>query len=396
MSFTGTDARHMARALELARQGLFTTDPNPRVGCVIVKDGQVVGEGFHARAGEPHAEIHALRAAGDAARGAAVYLTFEPCCHHGKTPPCTDALIAAGVGRVIAAMTDPNPRVAGQGFAALNAAGIETASGLMQLEAEALNPGFIQRMQTGRPYVRLKLAASLDGRTAVASGESKWITGEAARADVQRLRARSSAILTGIGTVLADDPSLNVRAFDIGRQPLRVVLDSRLRMPVQAKMLPLPGSTLVVTAVNDATRAEALCAAGAEVLRLDDSRDGGGTTPGMGEVERRMEQAPRATPGAVAERNGGVDLAALMSALAQREMNEVLVEAGVTLSGALLEAGLVDELVLYYAPLLLGDKGRGMFRLDGIARMADRVSLEIKDIRAVGQDWRVIARPTKS
>lgn len=364
MSFTETDARHMARALELARQGLFTTDPNPRVGCVIVKDGQAVGEGFHARAGEPHAEIHALRAAGEQAHGATVYLTLEPCCHHGKTPPCSEALIAAGVGCVIAAMTDPNPRVAGQGFAALNAAGIETASGLMQAEAEAINPGYIQRMQTGRPYVRLKLAASLDGRTAVASGESKWITGEAARTDVQRLRARSSAILTGIGTVLADDPSLNVRALDIGRQPLRVVLDSQLRMPPQAKMLLLPGSTLIVTAANDAVRAEKLLATGAEVLQL-----------GM---------------------DGRVDLNALLAALVSREVNEVLVEAGATLSGAFLEAGLVDELVLYYAPVLLGDKGRGMFRLDGIAKMADRVSLEIKDIRTVGRDWRVIAKPVKS
>jgi len=364
MSFTDIDARHMARALGLARHGLYTTDPNPRVGGVIVKDGNVVGGGFHARAGEPHAEIHALRAAGEQARGATVYLTLEPCCHHGKTPPCSDALIAAGVGRVIAAMQDPNPRVAGKGFAALNAAGIETASGLMQIEAEALNPGFIRRMKTGRPYVRVKLAASLDGRTAVANGESKWITGEAARADVQRLRARSSAILTGIGTVLADDPSLNVRAFDIGRQPLRVVLDSTLRIPTQAKMLSLPGSTLVVTAANDAARAGALRAGGAEVLQLS--------------------------------KDGHVDLNALFGALAQREMNEVLVEAGSTLSGALLEAGLVDEMVLYYAPVLLGDRGRGMFHLDSIANMADRAMLEIKDVRAIGQDWRVIARPVKS
>jgi len=360
VSFTDTDARHMARALGLARRGLYTTDPNPRVGCVIVQDDAVVGEGFHARAGEPHAEIHALRAASDRARGATVYLTFEPCCHHGKTPPCSDALIAAKVGRVIAAMQDPNPRVAGKGFAALNAAGIETASGLMQAEAEALNPGFIQRMKTGRPYVRLKLAASLDGRTAVANGESKWITGEAARADVQRLRARSSAILTGIGTVLADDPSLNVRAFDIGRQPLRVVLDSQLRTPPSAKMLTLPGSTLIVTAANDAARAEAVRKAGAEV--------------------------------AVLEKDGTVDLYALLAALAAREANEVLVEAGSTLSGALLEAGLVDELVLYYAPVLLGDRGRGMFHLDSIVNMSDRKLLEIKDVRTVGQDWRVIAK----
>ena len=264
MIFTDTDARHMARALELARRGLYTTDPNPRVGCVIAKDGKIVGEGFHARAGEPHAEINALRAAGAAARGATVYLTLEPCCHHGKTPPCTEALIAAGVARVVAAMQDPNPRVAGQGFAELKQAGIGNASGLMQSEAEVLNPGFISRMQRGRPFVRVKLAASLDGRTALANGESKWITGEPARADVQHWRARSSAILTGIGTVLADDPSLNVRAFDVGRQPLRVVLDSQLQMSPKAKMLALPGATLVVTASNDAARAEALRQAGAD------------------------------------------------------------------------------------------------------------------------------------
>jgi len=363
VNFTDTDARHMARALELARRGLYTTDPNPRVGCVIVNDGRVVGEGFHARAGDAHAEVLALRAAGDRARGATVYLTLEPCCHHGKTPPCSDALIAAGVGRVIAAMPDPNPRVAGKGFAALHAGGIGTVSGLMQAEAEALNPGFILRMQTGRPYVRVKLAASLDGRTAAANGESKWITGEPARADVQHWRARSSAVVTGIGTLLADDPSLNVRAFDIGRQPLRVVLDSRLRTPPSAKMLTLPGSTLIVTAVHDAVRTEALRQAGAEVRQM--------------------------------EKNGKVDLEALLAALAAREANEVLVEAGATLAGAFLAASRVDELVLYYAPALLGDKGRGMFRLDGIAGMADRTPLEISDVRAIGRDWRVLARPVK-
>jgi diaminohydroxyphosphoribosylaminopyrimidine deaminase/5-amino-6-(5-phosphoribosylamino)uracil reductase len=377
MSFTDTDARHMARALELARRGLYTTDPNPRVGCVLVRNGKVVGEGFHERAGGPHAEITALRAAGDAARGATVYLTLEPCCHHGKTPPCTDAIIGAGVARVIAAMPDPDPRVAGRGFAGLKQAGIGAAYGLMQSEAEAVNPGFIQRMRHGRPYVRIKLAASLDGRTALASGESQWITGEPARADVQHWRARSSAILTGIGTVLADDPSLNVRLVGIGgaregtgvaggrmpgatRQPLRVVLDSKLRMSPTARMLTLPGTTLIVTAANDPARAGKLRAAGAEVLRL--------------------------------EKNGGVDLAALLSALAQREVNEVLVEAGTTLSGALLGAGMVDEVVLYYAPVLLGDAGRGMFHLEGIAKMADGMRLDIKDIRAIGRDWRIIAK----
>ncbi|HLD14680.1 MAG TPA: bifunctional diaminohydroxyphosphoribosylaminopyrimidine deaminase/5-amino-6-(5-phosphoribosylamino)uracil reductase RibD, partial [Burkholderiales bacterium] len=358
MSFTTTDARYMARALALARRGLYTTDPNPRVGCVVVRDEKVVGEGFHERAGQPHAEVIALRAAGDRARGATVYLTLEPCCHHGKTPPCTDALIGAGVARVVAAMSDPNPRVAGKGFAALTQAQITSESGLMQPDSEALNPGFLRRMQQGRPFVRVKLAASLDGRTALANGESKWITGEPARADVQHWRARSSAMLTGIGTVLADDPSLNVRAFEIGRQPLRVVLDSQLRMSPKAKMLALPGTTLVVTASNDAARAAALRQAGAEVQVLADK--------------------------------GRVDLAALMRMLAAREANEILVEAGATLSGALLEAGLVDELVLYQAPCLLGDAGRGLFRLANLTQMAARPALEIKDMRAIGQDWRLV------
>ncbi|MBI3571034.1 MAG: bifunctional diaminohydroxyphosphoribosylaminopyrimidine deaminase/5-amino-6-(5-phosphoribosylamino)uracil reductase RibD [Gammaproteobacteria bacterium] len=350
----------MARALALARHGLYTTDPNPRVGCVVVRDEKVVGEGFHERAGQPHAEAMAVRAAGDRARGATVYLTLEPCCHHGKTPPCTDALIAVGVARVVAAMQDPNPRVAGQGFTALTQARIKAESGLMQPDAEALNPGFIRRMKQGRPFVRVKLAASLDGRTALANGESKWITGAPARADVQHWRARSSAILTGIGTVLADDPSLNVRAFEIGRQPLRVVLDSQLRMLPKAKMLTSPGTTLVVTASHDAARAAALRKAGAEVQVLEDK--------------------------------GRVDLAALMKMLAAREVNEVLVEAGATLSGALLEAGLVDELVLYQAPCLLGDAGHGLFRLANLTQMVGRPALEIKDMRAIGQDWRLIAR----
>jgi diaminohydroxyphosphoribosylaminopyrimidine deaminase/5-amino-6-(5-phosphoribosylamino)uracil reductase len=354
------DRRHMAEALRLARRGLYTTDPNPRVGCVIVRDGEVVGRGWHERAGGPHAEIHALCAAGERARQATVYLSFEPCCHHGKTPPCTEALITAGVARVVAAMPDPNPRVAGQGFAALARHGIAVESGLMQAEAEQLNPGFIRRMVGGRPLIRLKLGASLDGRTAAPDGSSQWITSEAARADVQHWRARSSAVLTGIGTVLADDPSLNVRASDIGRQPLRVALDSRLRMPPTAKLLSLPGSTLVVTAESDAARAETLRRAGAEVLVL--------------------------------ERNGRVDLAALMPALAARELNEVLVEAGPTLSGALLEAGVVDELLLYLAPSLLGDGARGMFRLPRLTQLAERIPLEIRDVRAVGRDWRIIAR----
>ncbi len=356
------DHGFMARALRLARRGLYTTDPNPRVGCVIVRDGAVVGEGWHRRAGEPHAEIHALREAGEAARGATAYVTLEPCCHHGRTPPCSQALIEAGVARVVAAMEDPNPRVAGQGLRALRDAGIEAESGLLAEQAEALNPGFVQRMRHGRPWVRLKLAMSLDGRTAMASGESRWITGEAARADVHRLRARSSAVLTGIGTVLADDPSLNAR-LDQGievHQPLRVVLDAHLAMPPEARMLSLPGKTLVLTYSRDEAQREALEAAGAEVCVL----------PGVGDR---------------------LDLDAVLAELGRREVNELMVEAGAVLAGGFLQAGRVDELVFYLAPHLMGDGARGLFHLPGLERMEERIALDIRDIRAVGHDWRITA-----
>ena len=359
------DAQFMAQALQLARRGLFTTDPNPRVGCVIVKDGLVVGTGWHERAGEAHAEVHALKAAGERARGATAYVTLEPCCHQGRTPPCTRALIEAGIVRVVAAMTDPNPQVAGKGMEALRQARIDVETGLMQAQAEALNPGFISRMRRGRPYVLAKLAASLDGRTALAQGESRWITGAAARADVQALRARSSAIVTGIGSVLIDDPSLNVREFDIGRQPLRVVVDSTLRMPVTAKMLNLPGATLVVTARQHAEAADHLLAAGAEVLYL---------------------------PAA----DGRVDLLGLMGHLAARAVNELMVEAGARLCGALLEAGLIDEIVIYYAPHILGSTAHAMFAITGLDNMQQRHALKIQDVRAIGDDWRVTARVISS
>lgn len=365
---TENDIRHMARALQLARRGLYTTDPNPRVGCVMVRDGEVVGEGFHARAGEPHAEILALRQAGEAARGATVYVTLEPCAHFGRTPPCADALIAAGVGRVVAAMVDPNPRVAGQGLARLAQAGIETASGVLEAEARALNPGFISRMERGRPYVRVKLAMSLDGRTAMANGESRWITGEAARRDVQRLRARAGAILTGMGTVRADDPGLDVRltADELGiegpvRQPLRVVLDTRLACTPGAKLFTLGGPVLVLTAVEDSARHGALQARGAEVQ-------------------------------AVASDAQGLDLHAVMALLARREVNELHVEAGPILCGALMRAGLVDELVIYLGPHLMGNDARGLMNL-GLEHMDERVPLRIEDIHAVGGDWRIVARP---
>ena len=360
MTFSADDHGFMARALELAARGLYTTDPNPRVGSVIVRDGVVVGEGWHVSAGEPHAEIHALRAAGERASGATVYVTLEPCCHHGRTPPCTDALIAAGVARVIAAMPDPNPRVAGGGLRILAAQGITVGEGLLAAQAAALNPGFIKRMQTGRPYVRCKLAMSLDGRTAMASGQSRWITSEPARLDVQRLRARSSAVMTGVGTVLADDPSLTVRLDDVARQPLRVVIDTHLSMPSGSRMLGLPGRTVVLTSTRDEDLTEALRAAGADVMALNE--------------------------------DGAVDLVAVMDYLGQQAINEVLVETGATLSGALLQAGLVDELVIYMAPKLMGDGARGLFRLPGLERMDQAIGLEIQDLRAVGADWRITAK----
>ncbi|BCX81810.1 diaminohydroxyphosphoribosylaminopyrimidine deaminase/5-amino-6-(5-phosphoribosylamino)uracil reductase [Methylomarinovum caldicuralii] len=358
-----SDHLWMARALRLAEKGRYTTDPNPRVGCVLVKDGRVVGEGWHRRAGGPHAEIEALKMAGEAARGADCYVTLEPCCHHGRTPPCTEALIKAGISRVVAAMADPNPRVAGGGLKRLQADGIEAVCGVLETEAEALNRGFVSRHRRGRPWVTAKLAASLDGRTALASGESKWITSPQARADVHRLRAGSSAVLTGIGTVLADNPRLDARLGDTDVvQPLRVVVDSRLRMPPTARMLDLPGRTLIACCHPDPARRAALEAAGAEIW-----------------------VAPI--------REGRVDLAALLEELARREVNEVLVEAGSTLNGALAAAGLVDEWVIYLAPCLLGDEGRGLFHLPGIGKMADRIGLRFVETRRIGPDLRIKVQP---
>lgn len=363
--WTAADHGYMARALRLARRGRYSTHPNPRVGCVLVRDGRIVGEGWHRRAGEPHAEIEALAAAGESARGATCYVSLEPCSHHGRTPPCVEALMAAGVARVVAAMGDPNPRVDGSGAQRLREGGIPVSLGLLGGEAEDLNRGFIQRMRRGRPWVRVKLAMSLDGRTAMASGESQWITGAEARADVQRLRAEAGAVLTGVGTVLADDPSLNIRdpALDMaGRLPLRVVLDSSLRMPPAARLLHCPGPVLVIAAESPAgERRRALEAAGAEVVLC----------PGQG---------------------GRVDLDAAMAVLAGREINEVLVEAGATLAGALLRAALMDELVLYAAPRLLGDRARGLVSLPGLEHLANAPMLRITDVRTVGADLRLIAR----
>lgn len=357
--FKPDDHRHMARALELAALGLYTTTPNPRVGCVIVRDGVVVGEGWHAKAGELHAEPVALQTAGDRAAGATVYVTLEPCAHYGRTPPCVAALIAAKPARVVAAMQDPNPQTAGQGFAKLRAAGIKVDVGLMEAEAHALNIGFVSRMTRGTPWVRMKVAASLDGRTALAHGESQWITGAEARRDGHAWRARACAVLTGVGTVKGDDPLLTVRDVATTRQPLRVVVDSRLQTPLTARVLG-PG-TLIAAAGVDAPRSVALRAHGAEVVVLPNHE-------------------------------GKVELPALLQELARRGCNEVHVEAGHKLNGSLLDEGLVDELLIYMAPCILGDTAQGMFHLPPLASLNDRRNVRITDITRVGDDVRILAR----
>ncbi|MGY6563841.1 MAG: bifunctional diaminohydroxyphosphoribosylaminopyrimidine deaminase/5-amino-6-(5-phosphoribosylamino)uracil reductase RibD [Halomonadaceae bacterium] len=371
-----TDAAWMARALQLARRGRYTTHPNPRVGCVLVKNRKVVGEGWHVRAGEPHAEVHALNMAQAASRGATAYVTLEPCSHHGRTGPCAVALTEAGVKRVVVAMQDPNPEVAGRGIAMLREAGIEVTVGLLEAEAQALNPGFISRMTRRRPFVRLKMAMSLDGRTAMQSGESQWITGPHARAEVQRLRASASAIMTGVDSIIFDNSRLTVRAAQLGlddaeviaeRQPLRVVVDTQLRLPQAAACLREPGRTLVATVSGyDPERRSRLEAAGAEVLVLPTGDD------------------------------GRVDLTALLRYLSEQELvNELLLETGATLAGAMLDAGLVDEMQLFVAPTLLGGEARPLFALPGLTRMAQQRPLEILDMRAVGRDWRITARPER-
>jgi diaminohydroxyphosphoribosylaminopyrimidine deaminase / 5-amino-6-(5-phosphoribosylamino)uracil reductase len=364
------DHRFMARALKLARHGLYSTHPNPRVGCVIAQGEQVLGEGWHVRAGEPHAEVHALRQAGEAARGATAYVTLEPCSHHGRTPPCADALLAAGVSRVVAAMQDPNPQVAGQGLARLAAAGVVVRSGVLEGEARALNPGFIKRMEGGLPFVRVKLAMSLDGRTAMASGESQWITGPQARKAVQRLRARSSVVLSGADTLLADGARLTVRpeelglgeaeaALAAGRQPLRVLVDGRLRVPLDAPFFKAGPSLVACATVPMAQQVYA--AAGAELL-------------------------------CVTGRDGRCDLVELLRSLALRGVNEVLVEAGPSLAGAFAQAGLVDEYHLFMAGTFLGSSARPLLDWP-LAHMAEAPRLKITQMRAVGDDWQVIAVP---
>jgi diaminohydroxyphosphoribosylaminopyrimidine deaminase/5-amino-6-(5-phosphoribosylamino)uracil reductase len=363
MNFSATDHAFMARALRLAQRGLYSTTPNPRVGCVMVRDGRVIGEGWHEKAGLPHAEASALAkivGAGETARGATAYVTLEPCSHFGLTPPCADALIEAGVARVVVAIQDPNPLVAGQGLARLAAAGIEVAGGLLAAEAEELNIGFVSRMTRGRPWLRLKVAASLDGKTALNNGTSQWITGPDARRDAHAWRARSCAVLTGIGTVRDDNPRLTVREVKTTRQPLRVVVDSRLETPPEAAVLE-GGNVLIAAAQDDATRNAALRARGAEIVLLPNAQ-------------------------------GKVDLANLMQELGRRGINEVLAEAGTRLNGSLLREACVDELLIYQAPMLIGDAARGMFGLAELTDLAGARRLNIIERRAVGADFRIRAR----
>ena len=352
----------MSHALQLARRGMYTTHPNPRVGCVIVKHDEIIAEGWHRFTGEAHAEIAALNSAGQLANGADCYVTLEPCVHTGNTPPCTDALIKAGIKRLVAATTDPNPVVSGKGLEALQAAGIITETGLLQQQSQQLNAGFEKRMRYGRPFVRCKLAMSLDGRTAMAEGESKWITTEKARRDVQKFRAQSAAIMTGADTVLADDPALNVREFT-DRQPLRVILDRQLRIPADARLLSLPGEIKIFTTSEDGDRKNKLANEQVEIITIKSS-------------------------------SGQDFLKQVVTTLAGRfAINEVLLESGPKLAGNMLTAGLVDEIIIYMAPVLMGHRAQSLFELTGIETMEDKLSLKVMDIRKVGEDIRFIIKP---
>ena len=375
--WTASDYLHMSRALQIARRGLYSTDPNPRVGCVIVKDDNILAEGWHQKAGQPHAEIEALKNiaennALENVSGATCYVTLEPCAHHGRTSPCTEALIAAGIKKVVAATIDPNPLVASKGMQQLNESGIETTSGLMETQARELNSGFEMRMRGGRPLVRCKLAMSLDGKTALHNGDSNWISSAESRMDVQKLRARSSAVMTGARTVIEDDPSMNVRSPEAfgwtaeewaenGQQPLRVILDSRLDIPVDAKILNLPGDVIIFHASEDEEKKNKLANIGVELVAVDAKR--------------------------------GVEFYQyVLNYLAkEKEINEILLETGSTLSGEMLQAGLIDELIVYLAPTLLGHEAKGLFQLPMINDMSDRVSLNYSDIRTIGKDIRIKA-----
>jgi len=370
--WTASDHQYMSRALQLARRGLYSTDPNPRVGCVIVKDDVVLSEGWHQKTGHPHAEIEALNIAkqnhtSENVSDATCYVTLEPCAHHGRTPPCTESLVKAGIRKVIAASIDPNPLVAGKGLQQLKEAGIETASGLMEAQAAELNPGFTMRMQQGRPFVRCKLAMSLDGKTALSNGDSKWISSNESRMDVQKLRACSSAIMTGIGTVIADDPSMNVRLSETsewakhGRQPLRVILDSDLEISPEAKILNVAGDVIIFHQSNNEDRQKQLENKGTELVTIDEAR-------------------------------GAAFLKQVLNYLAsEKEINEILLETGSTLAGEMLQAGLIDELIIYLAPTLLGQDAKSLFQLPLLDNMSDRISLDFSDIRTIGNDIRIKA-----
>lgn len=370
MQSPASDHTWMAKALRLARQGYYSTHPNPRVGCAIVRDEKLIAEGFHAYPGGPHAEINALSQLDGDARGATVYVSLEPCSHTGRTAPCVDALIRAQPERVVIAMQDPNPLVSGRGIARLQAQGIEVSSGVLQAQAEALNAGFIRRMVDKRPHVRVKMAMSLDGRTALANGLSAWISGAEARQDVQFLRAASSAVLSSAATVLADDASLNVRLdsdqlqqFIPVRQPVRVIVDSQLRLSGQENLFSIPGEIWIFTGVWNEKQYQRFKSEQTRIFHVD------------------------------TQSNGQIDLQAMMRKLAELEINEVHTECGAKLAGALLQQQLVDELVIYMAPSLLGNQARGLFDLGEISIMSDRIQLNISDVRSIGDDIRITAKP---
>ena len=358
----------MRRVLALAARGSTTTFPNPRVGCVLVNNGEIVGEGYHSVAGELHAEREALKQAGEAARGATAYINLEPCCHQGRTPPCTDGLIDAGVSKVVAAMHDPNPLVAGGGFEVLKMAGVEVESGLMKQQAAWLNRGFVKRMRYQRPWVTLKSAATLDGRTAAYDGQSKWITGDSARHQVQELRSSCSAIVTGIETILIDDPRMDVRLDSAAVQPIKVVLDSKLRIPLDSHIITSGGQLLVFTLSTDLSKIGALIELGAEVIQYDITDS---DAPESGE--------------------DGINLNKVLEELARWQCNEILVEAGQTLSGAFLQAGLVDELVLFYAGSLLGDQAKSMFKFNKPLPFSNKIEFRIDSVEMIGADIKVSA-----
>lgn len=389
------DTHFMARAFYLARKGLYTTKPNPRVGCVLVKDGRIIGEGWHQYAGQAHAELEAINNATEDTKGSTAYVTLEPCSHYGKTPPCCEALIKAGINRVVAAMQDPNPLVSGNGFKLLEQAGIAVTTGVLEPDARELNRGFIKRMTEGRPFIRSKLAMSLDGRTAMASGESQWITSQESRADVQKLRAESSAILTGINTVLKDDPSLTARVGQEVVQPIRVVLDSNLQMPVDAKMAKLSGRTIVLTCCPKQVEPFVLSLSKYERNNINNVSAGSFDYAQESPVEARTTKYNQLLQSGfevyeLPANNGRIDLPSVITFLVQQQINEVLVEAGAVLNGALLQANLINEWIIYMAPKILGDQGRGLFHLPGLVKLADCNEMKFRDTQRIGSDLKIM------